>query len=40
MAKRYWPKMKFQVVLEILSSERTVAQAAKAYGVHPNSINA
>jgi transposase-like protein len=40
MRKRYSPKLKFQVVLEVLRSEKTVAQIAKAYGVHPNSINA
>lgn len=40
MAKRYSPKVKFQVVLEVLMGEQSVAQAAKAYGVHPNSIQA
>lgn len=40
MTKRYSPKLKFQVVLEVLSGERSVAQIAKAYGVHPNSVNA
>jgi len=39
MAKRYTPKVKFQVVLEILTGKLSVAQAAKAYGAHPNSIN-
>lgn len=39
MAKRYSPKLKFQVVLEVLSGEKSVAQVAKAYGVHPNSVN-
>jgi len=39
MAKRYSPKVKFQVVLEVLSGEKSVAQVAKAYGVHPNSVN-
>ncbi len=38
MAKRYSPKFKFQVVLEVLTGEQTPGQAAKAYGVHPNSI--
>ena len=32
------PRLKFQVVLELLSGERTPAQIAKAYGVHPNSV--
>lgn len=39
MAKRYSPKLKFQVVLEMLDGEKSVAQIAKAYGVHPNSVN-
>jgi transposase-like protein len=40
VAKRYPPKVKFQVVLEVLSGEKTPGQVAKAYGVHPNSVNA
>jgi len=40
MTRRYSPKLKFQIVLEVLSGERSVAQIAKAYGVHPNSVNA
>ena len=39
MAKSYPPKLKFQIVLEALKGERTVGQIAKAYGVHPNSVN-
>lgn len=39
MAKRYSPKFKFQVVMELLQGEQSVAQIAKAYGVHPNTIN-
>lgn len=39
MPKRYSPKLKFQVVMELLQSEKTVGQVAKAYGVHPNSAN-
>lgn len=35
--KRYSPKLKFQVVLEVLSG-KDYAQAAKAYGIHPTSI--
>jgi transposase len=34
----YSAKLKFQVVLEALSGERTPGQIAKAYGVHANSI--
>lgn len=40
MAKRYSPKLKFQVVLEVLSGEKTAGQVAKAYDVHPNSVSA
>ena len=37
MAKRYPPKLKFQVVLELLKGDKTPSQAARAYNVHPNS---
>ena len=40
MAKRYPPKVKFQVVLEVLSGEKTPGQVAKAYRVHTNSVSA
>lgn len=36
--RRYSPKLKFQVVLEVLSGRKSPAQVAKAYGVHPNSV--
>jgi transposase len=36
--RAYSPKLKFQVVLEALSGERSPGQIAKAYGVHANSI--
>jgi len=39
MAKRYSPKFKFQVVMELLQGEKSAAQVAKAYGVHPNTVN-
>ena len=39
VAKRYSPKVKFQVVLEVLCGEKTPGQVAKAYGVHPNSVS-
>lgn len=38
MAKRYPPKLKFQIVLELLQGEQSVGQLAKSYNVHPNSI--
>jgi transposase-like protein len=39
MTKRYSPKIKFQVVLELLQGDKTPAQVAKAYAVHPNTVN-
>lgn len=36
--KQYSPKLKFQVVLEALTGEKTPAQIAKQYGIHPNSV--
>ena len=39
MAKRYSPKFKFHVVLEMLTGDKSNAQVAKAYGVHPNSVS-
>jgi len=36
--KRYSPKVKFQVVLETLTGEKTPGQIAKQYGIHPNSV--
>ena len=39
MAKRYSPKLKFQIVMEVLRGNRKPSQVAKAYGVHPNSVN-
>lgn len=38
--KRYSPKFKFQVVLEVLTGEKSVGQVARQYDVHPNSIAA
>ena len=37
MAKRYSPKLKFQVVLELLKGKTTPAQISRTYDVHPNS---
>ena len=37
MAKRYSPKLKFQVVLELLKGKATPAQISRTYNVHPNS---
>ncbi len=38
MAKRYSAKSKFQVVMEVLTGDKSQAQVAKAYGVHPNTV--
>lgn len=38
MAKRYAPKLTFQAVLEVLSSEKSVGQVSEAYRIHANSI--
>jgi transposase len=40
MGKRYSAKLKFQVVTELLSGDKTPGQIAKAYGVHSNTVNA
>jgi transposase-like protein len=37
-AKRYTPKFKFQVMLEVLRGTKTIGQIAQAYGVHPITI--
>jgi len=39
MGKRYSAKLKFQVVMELLTGDKTAAQVAKIYGVHPNTVN-
>ncbi len=36
VGRRYTPKLKGPVVLEVLSGEKTPGQVAKAYRVHPN----
>jgi transposase len=36
--RRYSGRLKFQVVLEALKGERSPAQIAKVYRVHPNSV--
>jgi transposase-like protein len=37
--KNYSPKFKFQVVMEAIRRERTVAQLSKSYQIHPASIH-
>ena len=38
MKTRHTAKQKAQIVLEILKEERSVAQIASEYGVHPNQL--
>jgi transposase-like protein len=38
MRKRYTAKQKAQIVLEMLKEERTIAQIASEYGIHPNQL--
>ena len=38
LGKQYTPKLKFQIVLEVLKGEKTAGQIAKAYGVHPVTV--
>lgn len=37
--KNYSPKFKFQVVMETIRGEKTVAQLSKSYHIHPASIH-
>lgn len=39
MPKKYQPKIKFQVVLEALESDKSVAQIARNYDIHPNTVH-
>lgn len=36
--RTYSAKLKFQVVLEVLTEDTSIAQVARAYDVHPNSV--
>ncbi|MCK4420501.1 transposase [candidate division WOR-3 bacterium] len=38
MPKRYSPRLKFQVVMEVISDKRDPSQIARSYDVHPNTI--
>lgn len=38
MPKSYSPKLKFQVVWEVISENRNPAQVARSYDVHPNTV--
>jgi len=37
--KNYSPKFKFQLVIETIRGEKTVAQISKSYHIHPSSIH-
>ena len=37
--KRYSPQFKAQVVLEVLQSDKTAAEVARVYAVHPNTVH-
>jgi putative transposase len=39
MRRRFSTKQKAQIVLEILKEERTIAQIASEYSVHPNQLH-
>lgn len=38
MKQQYTAKQKAQIVLEILKEERSIAQIASQYGIHPNQL--
>lgn len=38
MAKRYSPKLKFQVVMEVISDGKSPSEVGRAYDIHPNTI--
>ncbi len=37
--KRYTPRFKFQVIMEVLKTSKSIGQIARAYGVHPITIH-
>jgi transposase-like protein len=37
-AKRYTPRFKFQVIMEVVKGSKTIGQIVRAYGVHPITI--
>lgn len=39
MSKSYSPSFKFQIVVEVLSTDKTQAEVARAYDVHPVTVS-
>ncbi|MBD3278127.1 MAG: transposase [Candidatus Aegiribacteria sp.] len=37
--KTYSGKLKFQVIMELIQGSSSSGQIAKAYGIHPNTVN-
>lgn len=37
--KRYTPKFKFKIVMEVIGSSKAMGQIARDYGLHPITIN-
>lgn len=38
MSKRHSPKFKFQVVMEVLSKDKSIVEVGRSYKIHPNTI--
>jgi len=38
MPKSYSPSLKFQVTMEVISEDKSAAQVARTYDVHPNTV--
>jgi transposase-like protein len=38
MPKSYSPNLKFQVVWEVISEDKSAAKVARAYDIHPNTV--
>jgi len=39
MPKKYDPSVKFQIVLEAIKGDNSVAEVARSYDVHPNTVH-
>ncbi len=38
-AKRFTPRFKFQIIMELLKGEKAVSQIARSFGTHPITIH-